>query len=134
MTDIQQSRSFKLNLSCRQEEEALKVLLNHGVDQNAQNNKGLAPLHITVGKANLQCTKLLLDHGASVNIMVGRQPLLYFSLKIMHYSLFILILTYPPFFLRNKILRSHRYISVYFYFLFGLLIVSLRLFWVVFVN
>ena len=48
----------------------MKVLLEHGVNKDAQNKKGLVPIHITVGKADVSCTKLLLSYGASVNIKV----------------------------------------------------------------
>ena len=64
------------------EEVALKMLLEHGVNKNAQNKKGLVPLHVTVGKANVPSTKLLVKYKASVNIKVSWKFVLHVELVI----------------------------------------------------
>ena len=50
----------------------MKVLLDHKVGKDVRNKKGLAPLHITIGKASLPCTELLLKYKASINVQVSK--------------------------------------------------------------
>ncbi|MDH5381919.1 MAG: ankyrin repeat domain-containing protein, partial [Cyclobacteriaceae bacterium] len=59
-----------LHLACENEKtDVARVLINKGLDVNAQDNDGETPMHASVrgGKDNLDIVKLLLDNDADIN-------------------------------------------------------------------
>lgn len=59
-----------------QKYEVVKILLNNGVDPNADfGKKGGNLLILAVQTGNFKIVKLLVEHGAKVNRSIGRSPL-----------------------------------------------------------
>ena len=67
-----QMKNYKIRSSfySREEEKPLDLLLKKGAKTDVKNKNGLTPLHVAVGKGSHACTKVLIGHGASVNIKV----------------------------------------------------------------
>ncbi len=58
-------------------EQLTKLLIESGVDINAQNDKGASPLHFCVAHPNLSVARILIVNGATVDIQdeMGNSPL-----------------------------------------------------------
>ena len=59
--------------------EAAKLLIERGADVNAPSIMGTGPLGLAVGKRNVELIKLLLDHGANPNSIVGKGTVLHLA-------------------------------------------------------
>ncbi len=59
----------------RDNPDAVKLLIEHGADPNAQSKRGVTPLHLAADNAVL--ARLLIEHGARVDLLdeKGRSPL-----------------------------------------------------------
>ncbi|KAI1419220.1 ankyrin repeat-containing domain protein [Xylaria sp. FL1777] len=55
----------------QKDEDALRILLNHGADPNIPNNTGFLPLFLSIMIGDTNLMGLLLDHGADPNARVG---------------------------------------------------------------
>jgi cytochrome c len=60
---------------------AAKLLIERGADVNAPTAFGVAPLAPAVGKRNVELIKLLLDHGANPNSVVGTATVLHLAVE-----------------------------------------------------
>jgi cytochrome c len=61
--------------------EAAKILIERGADVNAPSKLGDAPLVPAVGKRNIELIKLLLDHGANPNSVIGTETVLHLAVE-----------------------------------------------------
>ena len=58
--------------------ECMEILISYGADVNSQNDDGQTPLHAAVHNSDIECARLLLEHGSRLDIkdVRGRIPLL----------------------------------------------------------
>jgi cytochrome c len=61
--------------------EAAKLLIERGADVNAPSILGIAPLVPAVRRRNIELIKLLLDHGANPNSVLGTQTALHLAVQ-----------------------------------------------------
>ena len=66
-SDAQKCGYFLHTLVKKDNKDALKLLINHGVDVNAKDDDAGTPLHNAVWEQNKEIVELLINHGADVN-------------------------------------------------------------------
>jgi ankyrin repeat protein len=54
--------------------ETLKTQLDAGLDVNTRHSNGYPMLHYATDRSQLEVAKLLLDHGADINLKTTRSP------------------------------------------------------------